>query len=810
MTDIDFLRKVNIEEHSSEPEATLASSTLNRGRDLLKYSRLLVYILVFLVPLFFLPWTSEILEFNKQLLIFTLAAASLILYFGQVITDGRLTVRKSFANYAVLIFIAAFLLTLLFSDFRYQSIFGSLLFGLHQSLLSLAGFVILFFLILNVFDTEDIPKLLNIFGISLFLSLFLGTLEFWLPFFKILGVSQKNFNTIGTLNSLGMMAALLLVFSFSRLGLEKKSYFNYLKIPAIALSLLFLLILNWWVLWLAAISGMVFVLISNSLGNWRVLNHLWPAVVVLIAVIFMVLNFNLAGILGISLPLEVLPSFGASLTIAKNVLSTSPLFGVGPENFTLAYDLYKPLSINNTAFWNARFSEPTSELFNSLISFGLIGSLAFLLLIFTGFYLSFPASGRSFVGGKNKGLLPIFATLVAVWVLYPFNTTLAFSFYLVLGLLALSFSSQKDELIVDLEKSPKHSLITIVFFVGILALTVISSYFTVSRYVANIKFAKALASQDVDSQTRLLVEAINLDRSEGMYSRALANLLVSEISQELKNLNDSKDSSQREGITSRVQNFSTTVINLTNETSQRNPEDSLNWLSRALVYESLINLIDGSDQWAVKMYQEYSKLSPKDPTPYLRSGNINLTKAEFLRQIISRSTGLNTQSRANFQNQILETLKLAEENYKKAVELKPNYVLAIYNLGAVYEREGRTKDAIKQLEITKAVNPLDANIALQLGLLYYRDSQKEKSFNEFQRATTIFPDFSNARWYLALLYEEKGQLANALAELYKIREFNRGNQILENKISELEKGIRKIPPQSVTGVVPLEEQNQEQ
>lgn len=821
--DIDFLRKIKIEEPSIEAPSFTEVKKDNQGAVLtasdfpkndigfFKYARWLVYVLVFLVPLFFLPWTSEVLEFNKQFLIFVLATVGLILYFGQVIKSGRLPIKKSSANYAVLIFIGAVLIAFLFSDFRYQSLFGGFAAGFQESLISLVGFAILFFLILNVFGLDpvesrdsarkDISKLLNLFGISLFLVLFLGVLElFGLSIFKILGVAQDNFNTVGTLNGLGMISVVLLAFSFSKINLEKNLYFNYLKIPAAAMALFFLLILNWWVLWLAVISGMVFVLGLNYLSNSRRIDYIGPGAIVFSAVLFMLFNFNLTGVFGITLPLEVAPSFGASLRIAKGVLNINPLFGIGPENFSLAYDLYKPASINSTAFWNLKLVEATSEFFNSLISYGVIGFSAFVFLIFTGFKLGF----------KNKTLLPVFVVLAAIWVLYPFNMTLGFIFWLMLGLLALLASDEESRLNINLKESSRHSLAAVISFVGILTLTAVSFYFITSKYAANIKFARALIIQDLNQQNQLLTEAISLDQSESLYSRALASLLISKIDQEFKNLNNVKASGERQEIISKIQNFSSAVINLSNEISKRNPEDSLNWLSRALVYENLINLVEGSDEWAIKMYEEYARLSPKDPLPYLRMGNIYFAKVELLRQVISQNNGMNNENRATVLNQIAVNLKLAEENYNKAIELKPNYVLAIYNLGAIYEREGRVRDAINQLEITKTANSSDANIALQLGLLYYRDNQKDKSFNEFQRAVEFFSDFSNARWYLALLYEEKNQVNEALEELYKIREFNPDNQILKNKISELEKGVRSIPPQKITGVGPLEEQNQEQ
>ena len=791
--DINFLENSSFREEPEEDlTATLAVSNFSQDDlGLLRYARWLVYTLVFLVPLFFLPFTSEILEFNKQLLIFVLSAAGLILCLGQVIRTGHLVFKKSSANYAVLIFLGVSLSVSLFSDFRYQSIFGGFGAGFYQSLVSSISFAVLFFLVLNVFGKEDSRKLLNIFGFSLLLALATGVLAmFGTPIFKLFGISQNIFNSVGTFNALGVISAFLMVLALSDIS-KNDHFFKYVRIPALLLSLLVLFVINWWILWLMAIAGLVFVLVSNSLNDWRISNYFWPLIIILLAVVSMLLNFNLAGILNISLPIEVAPSFSTSFEIAREVLTQNPLFGVGPENFSLAYDLYKPTSINNTVFWNIRFSEATSELFNIFISYGIVGFAAFLFLIWIGLKLGF----------KNYGLMPPFIVLVAALVLYPYNMTLGFGLWLLLGILALSASGKNDELVVNLEKSPKHSLITSVSFVGVLVLAIISFYFVTLRYAANLKFAEASTAQNIDRQTELLADAINLSRDEDLYSRSLANLLVSRVNQELQALSSAKTARERQDIISRIQNFSATAINLSSEITQRHGEEAANWFSRALVYESLINVIDGSESWAIRTYDEYSRRSPKDPVPYLKKGNINLTKADFLRQ----------SNQAGLQGQISENLKLAEENYQKSIELKPNYALAIYNLGVVYERQGRVKDAVRQLELTRSANPLDANIVLQLGLLYYRDNQKSQAFNEFQKAIAIFPDFSNARWYLALLYEEKGQIDNALEELRKIEILNPDNQILKNKINELEKGRRSIPPQRVTGVRPLEEnQNQKQ
>lgn len=771
-------------------------SFFSGNTNLFKYVRWLIYILVFSTPLFFLPWTSEILEFNKQLLVFVLPGIGLILYLVQTIRSGRLAVRKNFLNYAVLIFLAAILLVSLFSDFKYQSVFGGFGAGFYQSFITVAGLAIFFFLVLNTFGfsgnsvKEDAQKLLNIFGLSLFAALILGVLQiFGIPVFKALGISGRFFNTIGTFNSFGIMAAALLTLCLSK-AVFQKGLLGYFRLPALSLAFFTLLILNWWVIWIIAISGLIFVLISNSVSDWRMSNYFWPASLIIAAAIFMFFNFNLAGVLGIKPPVEVSPSFRASFDIAKKVLADDPFFGIGPENFQLAYDFHRPQSINNTIFWNVKFSESASEAFNSTISLGLVGFAAFLLLIFSGFR----------EGIKNHKLLPLFAVLVAAWVLYPFNLTIGFSFWFLLGVMALAASKKSDELEINLEKSPRLSVFASVFFVGVLLLVLTSFYFMGLRYAANIQFVKALSESDIEKQTRLLASAVSLNRNEDMHLRETASFIIARVSREMANFRNVKNEADRESAASRIKNFSAAAVNLMEDLTRRHGRDSRNWLARALVFENLINVVDGSDKWAVKMYEEYLKLSPKDPEPYLKIGNIYVANTDFLRQL----------NQADLKNQISAGLKLAENNYLKAIELKPNYVLAIYNLGVVYERQGRVKDAVRQLELIKQANPSDANLAFQLGLLYYRDNQKTKSINELERAASIFPDFSNARWYLALLYEERGELDSALDQLYRIEKLNPDNTVLKIKIDQLEAGKRLIPPQKVTGVKPLEEKSRNQ
>ena len=158
-----------------------------------------------------------------------------------------------------------------------------------------------------------------------------------------------------------------------------------------------------------------------------------------------------------------------------------------------------------------------------------------------------------------------------------------------------------------------------------------------------------------------------------------------------------------------------------------------------------------------------------------------------------------------------EQMKTLSITLKKAIELKGDLATALYNLGTVYERESKIKEAVKQLELTKLLNQSNPGLAFELGLLYYRDNQKDKALPEMARAVNLFKDYSNARWYLALMLEERGEIDMAIVQLQEILKLdaNKGNSVILEKMAALEKGKREFPPGKITSKKPLESQNEQ-
>ena len=343
------------------------------------------------------------------------------------------------------------------------------------------------------------------------------------------------------------------------------------------------------------------------------------------------------------------------------------------------------------------------------------------------------------------------------------------------------------------EISPGSVLASLAFVLA-LVFGLAGGYLLFKNYQGEIYFAKAarmeLASaQDIDKAIDLVGRSVNSNNSEIRYLNGLARLFLARINAEASNKTD-----KPEEIASRVQNLTRLAVQAANQMVAGQPKDSQNWSSAGFVYENLIGLAGGADQAALDAYAEHLKRSPKDPAMYTRIGNIYLRRADTRR------------NQKGDQKEITEDYKNAEENYKKAVELKRDLASALYNLGVVYDRQAQTKNAIKQLELTKLLDPNSPGLAFELGLLYYRDGQKDNALSEMARAVNLSKDFANARWYLALILEERGQIDLAIAQLKEILniEVNKDNQTVINKLAALESGKREVPPARVTNRPPLE------
>jgi Tfp pilus assembly protein PilF len=100
--------------------------------------------------------------------------------------------------------------------------------------------------------------------------------------------------------------------------------------------------------------------------------------------------------------------------------------------------------------------------------------------------------------------------------------------------------------------------------------------------------------------------------------------------------------------------------------------------------------------------------------------------------------------RANsFANQ--DKIDEAVEYYKKAVELKPNFIIAQGRLGLLLAQQGRIEEAIGRFRVVLSERPDDYEMHFNVGVLLERQGKIDEAIAEYRQALEINPDYAKAR-----------------------------------------------------------------
>jgi serine/threonine protein kinase/Tfp pilus assembly protein PilF len=116
----------------------------------------------------------------------------------------------------------------------------------------------------------------------------------------------------------------------------------------------------------------------------------------------------------------------------------------------------------------------------------------------------------------------------------------------------------------------------------------------------------------------------------------------------------------------------------------------------------------------------------------------------------------------------------AEREYKRALELDPNYAMAYHWYGYDMMCMARYDEAIRMIERAHELDPLSLVINRNLGQVYYRSGQYEKGKEALQRVFAKNPNFSYLHFHLGNIEFQQGRYAEALALFQTEKENARG------------------------------------
>jgi tetratricopeptide (TPR) repeat protein len=809
-----------------------------------KILKVLMYATVFLMPVFFLPFTFEVLEFNKLYLLFFLVWLSVLVWFLKtIVEDKEVKIRYSIVDYAVLAFMGIAIVSSIFSVDKISSIFGY--YGRFSTgLIPLLTFGAFYFLVVNNLgnakrktqNAKQQPKTqkadsresgegaITVGGVIKTL-LCSGTVAMLFAYFSLFGLWAKlaginnQLSLIinkmalrvspvgGTAQALSMFLTVMVILAvFVILGGWKKGGFSHKGWKIFAGIFIFfafvLLIVTdftpaWIVLSLALISLVILALRKKILKN-EVHRLILPIALIILSVLFLMLNFrtlaadsirNNANVYFNFMPERILTQ-GESWEIAGNTVISgfkTGLIGSGPGTFYYDFSKFKPDQLNQGDLWAIRFDRAGNMVSEVLATMGILGLLALLGILITFFWIPFPALFKRTRRAKARAKSKLDYGFSVLLIIFAALMLIQFSYYQTLTLaflfwlfLGLGIGWQGLKREEQEQDFVKVKRFRLKDFVEIALATETILIVLFLGFVVVCFFGSKFYMADVK-----YVEALN----EPGLDDKVANL------QEAIKLNPRQARYQM--VLSKV------------------------FLAKA--QEGLIALREGENQQEVVQNIGLARLFAMNATQitpqqiatwqaladFYQNTMVMASESEQFASLtidaLNKAVELepkNPQLYTEIGNMylLLGQQSEAKTEFEKAVEQKLNYVPANIRLAVMLEDEGKIDEAIAKLEWLLATAPNSPEVLFQLGRIYYNQGDTDRAISQFLAALTINPNYSNALYSLGIAYEKQGRNKEALMALEGVLSLNPDVQEIRDRIERLKAGISE-PGEEIEGEI---------
>ena len=761
----------------------------------------LVFLVVLVMPLLWLPWTPEALEFNKQALLLCVAVLALAAWLFRGLRKESLTLSLAPNILSSCVVAIVVFLSFLFSQDKYRSLigFGN---GSVDSFATIGAAILLGFLAATSFsENSSRRRLLWVFALSGTLAgiiAILGAFGWLKTFFTTAGFpveSTSGFNTIGSLSSLTVFLDLTLLVSVALAATARKITGKILaslfSIALLAILVVVSMPFGWWLLAFGSLVLFVFLLIQSPAQAVST-NLIRPPLIFAFAVAIAIIKPNLFGGL-VNLPLEISPSQSTTIVIAQKTLLEDNRFllGSGPGTWVFDYAKHRPQNINATAFWSLRFLQGSAKIPSMASTHGALGILAWLLVAVTLLgSIAKQALGVYRVRKNTLGVEPIESDFPAIGALSvaflasqfltTTNTTLETFFWLTAGMVA----ARQSFFVITIPKSSAKAAISSLFAVFALVGFLVVGYFVGIRYVGALAYVNGLqktTTNDLTGSLSRFQRARTFDSQNDLYARTLSQAALLRLAS-FQNGNQAQRAPTQEEINALV----TVAIGEARRATTVSPQFVENWSQLANVQTNFIALGNAANvakvlDPAISAWQQAINLEPLSPFLYLQRGVAYLTAAD---KVAERGEDGATE-RASY-------LEAARTDLEKSRDLKNDYAPALFQLAMLDVREGKTTQAIARLEDAKRLVPQDIGLLFQLGVLYYNAEGLDNAKNVLGQALKVQLDqgqeYVNARYFLGLIADKQGNHDEAVAQFEAIKKVNQDNTLIDQILKNLESG----------------------
>ncbi|MFA4937175.1 MAG: tetratricopeptide repeat protein [Patescibacteria group bacterium] len=742
--------------------------------------------IVFIIPLFFLPWTFEVFELNKQFLLLVLTILLFVFWVAKGVFNKGTLFKKTLFNWLVLAWLIVVALATVFSVDQITSVFG--FYGrFNGGLISVVAYVLLFFLLINnIKGAQGVQKLAGWWLTSLGIATFLLILQlFGIKAFSFIIEQPANFYLLG--NSLNSVVLLLAAGIPIGLWLAKAGKNVVSRIGSlifVILAGLAMLLIDYQLGWLALVVGLVVWLVLIFIKNEQV-GFKWtmlPSLLLLLAVIAWPLS--IPALTQVQTPVEINLSANASWKIAMQNVKANPVLGTGPETFIFGFSKYKPESFNDSNFWAFRFDKAGSDFAQVLSTTGFLGFLVYLaIFIFTlGFIWKILKDKNSADWYLKAAVSASFLVVLISQIFYFTNTVSAVSFWLILALLLVL--SEPKEKTISLTSSPRAAFI-FSFGLALVVLVALGVFYGVGRFwMADVAYAKArVEARDINTlnqATLHLQEAVNLNPWRDIYHISFAQVLLAQANI-VANSQPADTEQGKQQQLNNLRNYVALSINQARLATDLGPENVANWEALGSIYRGTVLFAKDSENWVIDSFSQAIKREPSNPALYTELGKAYLLSASRKMQEAKQNGAQKDQLETEANDQI--TLALAQ--FDQAIKLKDTYTPAHFNQVLAYELQGKINEAIGKLERMREFNPNDVDVLFELGNLYFTQQANDKALEAFKSIISLVPSHANALYATALVYEAMGDYDNAIGQLEIALKTNPDNKTILDKIDAI-------------------------
>ena len=109
----------------------------------------------------------------------------------------------------------------------------------------------------------------------------------------------------------------------------------------------------------------------------------------------------------------------------------------------------------------------------------------------------------------------------------------------------------------------------------------------------------------------------------------------------------------------------------------------------------------------------------------------------------------------------------AEKEFRRAIELNPNYANAHHWYALSLNWMGRRDEALNAIRQARAIDPLSLVINSNLGFILAAGHQYDQGIEQCRKTLEMDPNFAHARYRLGQIYVMKGMNQDAIVELKK-------------------------------------------